>query len=390
MIDVILAILIISPLLITLSAVVINVLGWPKVRRAERRRADSVSILIPARNEEENLAACLDSALRQGSEVAEILIYNDHSTDGTAVIISQYAERDERVKSVPAIPLEPGWCGKNFACAQLATAARSEWLLFIDADARLSGDAVARMLEEVEARRLTLLSCWPGLELESFWEVALMPLLNFAVFTLYPAPLALTRMRDAALGLAHGACLMFHRKSYEEFGGHARVRAEIFEDTMLAREWRAAGRRGLGLDGQEIVRVRMYRSFGAIVRGFEKNFYPAFRREISFWLFLILHALVFLLPWLLAPLVALNLISGLALAPLVELVVIILLMRLVLARHFGQPLWSAFLHPVGEAVLILIGLRSWLRCRTGKGVEWKGRSYGKREKAVRRPGFSRK
>ncbi|HWQ34144.1 MAG TPA: glycosyltransferase [Blastocatellia bacterium] len=364
----ILSALLLIPLLICLFVAVLNVLLWPKVRRSARQRPRSVSILIPARNEEASIAACLEAVQRQGDEVAEVIVYDDHSADRTAAIVSEYAARDERLRLLPAVTLEPGWGGKNFACAQLAAAASSEWILFIDADARLTAGAVNRMLEEADARQLTMLSCWPGLEMESFWEKALMPLLNFAVFTLYPAPLAASRMQQASLGLAHGACLLFERAAYESFGGHAVVRAEIFEDTMLARLWRASGRRGLGLDGQDLVRVRMYTSLSEIRRGFQKNFYPAFRRDVSFWLFLALHAIVFLLPFLLLPFAETGSRVQLAAAGVV-------LIRLLLALRFHHPLWSVLLHPPGETVLILIGLRSWWRCRSGRGVIWKDRRY---------------
>ncbi|HZS05041.1 MAG TPA: glycosyltransferase [Blastocatellia bacterium] len=350
-----------------LCLVVVNVLFWPKVRRSGHARPRSVSLLVPARNEEKNLPECLDAVLRQGDVIAEVLIYDDHSTDHTTRIIGEYARRDGRIRRVPAVPLEPGWCGKNFACAQLAAAARGEWILFIDADARLTDGAAARMLAEAEARKLTFLSCWPGLDMRSFWEKVLMPLLNFAVFTLYPAPLALRRPETASLGLAHGACMLFHRADYEAFGGHAVVRDEIFEDTVLARLWRASGRRGLGLDGQDVVRVRMYTSLGGIWQGFQKNFFPAFRRQSSFWLFLLFHLVIFLLPFVLL-IAARN-------TAIVSAALGVLLIRLLLALRFRHPLWSVLLHPLGETVLILIGLFSWWKCQSGRGVEWKGRQY---------------
>ncbi len=347
---------------IILAIVAWNVFAWPQVMDTKTAQPQSVAVLIPARDEECNLPACLDSVVRQA--VAEILVYDDHSTDATPKIINDYAGRDDRVRLVQRVTLADGWCGKNFACAQLAGAARSDWLLFLDADARLADGAVARMMAEAQRRHLTLLSCWPGLTLVSFWEKALMPMLNFVVFTLFPAPLALTR-NDAALGLAHGACLFVQRASYEAIGGHAAVRDQIFEDTRLAQLWRASGRRGLCLDGQAVVRVRMYGSFGEIWRGFQKNFFPAFRHAASFWAFLALHAIIFLAPFFL---VVWSANAALAAA-------CVLLMRVLLAARFRHPWWSILLHPLSEVILIALGLSSWWRCRSGKGVAWKGRVY---------------
>ncbi len=348
-----------------------NALCWPRVTAAQQHApAHSISILIPARDEELHIAACLDAALAQGSLVREVLVYDDHSTDRTAQIVVGYARRDARVRMLAPTDLPAGWCGKTFACAQLAAAAHGTWLLFLDADACLHTNAAPRMLADAETRAVSLLSCWPALELISFWERALMPLLNVVVFTLYPAPLALKR-RDASLGLAHGSCLLARRDVYRQTGGHALVRHELFEDVRLAQAWRAGGETSLCLDGQEIVSVRMYRSFAEIWRGFQKNFFPAFRRERSFWLFIVLHLTVFLLPFIIAPFVYTHTRAW----PLIVTACCVLAIRVALALRFKHPWWSVLLHPFCEGILIALGLTSWWRCKSGRGVEWKGRRY---------------
>lgn len=359
---------ILAATLLLLLVALSNASFWPKPRHTQQIYAAEVSVLIPARNEEANLPACLNAVLRQGETVLEVLIYNDHSTDQTGRIINEYGERDARVRSAKVLPLEEGWCGKNFACAQLAKAAKGKWLLFIDADARLAEGAAARMVEEMDRRQLTFLSCWPGLELISFWERALMPMLNFIVFATFPSLLSMLLDRPS-LGLAHGACLMFERKTYEEVGGHAAVHDQIFEDTRLAQLWREKGKHGLCLDGQEVVSVRMYSSFTEIWRGFQKNFFPAFKHKYTFWGFIAFHASVFLLPflWLIVS-------PGRRIALAVAAV---LLTRLVLAWRFRQSVWVVLLHPLAEAILLALGLSSWWRCRSGQGVVWKGREYHK-------------
>jgi chlorobactene glucosyltransferase len=278
---------------------------------------------------------------------------------------------DPRVRLIVPPALPSGWCGKPFACSRLAAEASGEWLLFIDADARLYEGAIGRMLNEAVARDVSFLSCWPGLELKGLWEKILMPMLNFVVLTLFPAPLSMKR-RDASLGLAHGACILARREEYKRVGGHVAVRDELFEDTSLARIWRARGERGLCLDGQKIVRVRMYDSFHGIWNGFRKNFFPSFRHVRSFWLFMLLHLFCFFLPFVLCVALALqgawSLQAGLA-------AVSVLLMRALLALRFGYPLWSVLLHPLAECVLLILGIVSWWSCRGGRGVEWKGRIY---------------
>ena len=342
--------------LLTLS----NALFWPALTRRRLVAQGAVTVLIPARDEAANLPACLEHVLRQGSCVREVLVYDDHSSDDTPRLLEAYVARpDSRIRAVRSEPLPPGWCGKNFACDRLAAAAEGEWLLFLDADARLLDHAIVRMLAEAQARRLTMLSCWPGIVMRSPWEKLLMPMLNFVVFSLFPGVLSLRRQQPS-LGLAHGACLLLERRAYQRTGGHAAVRGEIFEDTRLAQLWRARGERAWCVDGQSAVRVRMYGSFDAIWRGFQKNFYPAFRHEITFWLFWTFHAVVFLAPFLLGNWLAVLFVLG---------------ARGVLAMRFRHSAWSVLAHPLCEGVTLALALSSRRLCRTGQGVAWKGRVY---------------
>lgn len=350
-----------------------NVALWPSVTTRRVARPGSVSVLIPARDESPTILGCLESVVVQGAIVGEVLVYDDRSTDDTAARVEEFRRRDPRVRVVPGLELPPGWCGKPHACQRLAEQARGEWLLFLDADARLRRDAVSRLIAEAEQRRLTLLSAWPSLELVSLPERLLMPLLNLVVFTLFPAPLSLVR-NDPALGLAHGACLLVRGDRYRELGGHGLVRAELFEDSRLAQAWRRSGERGLCLDGASVVDVRMYSSLGEIWRGFQKNFYPAFKHEVNFWGFLGLHAASFVVPVVLVA-IAPTAVSAAAFASGVAV-------RLLLAARFGHPLWSTLLHPLATVVMIGIAVTSRSRYRARSGVEWKGRRYGRRGELV--------
>jgi chlorobactene glucosyltransferase len=334
-----------------------NVLAWPRIGEAAEEGVE-VSVLIPARDEAPRLAACLEAVLADRRNVREVLVYDDHSSDGTGELVRAYGRLDSRVRLLPPEELPAGWCGKPFACDRLARAARCEWMLFLDADARLIPGAAGRIVSEARRRQVSLLSCWPGIGMESFWEKALMPMLNFVVFTLFPAPLSLFR-RDPSLGLAHGACLLVRGEQYWKVGGHEMVRAELFEDTRLARLWRERGERGLCLDGQDVVSVRMYEGLGEIWRGFKKNFYPAFRRRASFAGFLALHGIAFTWPFF-----------ALSWAALV-----VLATRAVLAVRFRHPWWSLLLHPLSEFMLLALGICSWWAWVWGGGVEWKGRRY---------------
>ncbi len=356
--------------LVPLGLLVHNMLRWPKVTTRTAGCAETVSVLIPARNEERHIRAALEAVRAQKGPIIEILVYDDHSTDRTAEIVTAMAQADARIQRVAPSPLPEGWCGKPFACTRLAASARGDWLLFLDADAILMPDAIVRMLCEVRQRNATLLSCWPALDARGTIERLCMPLLNHVVFTLFPAELSLRRDWPC-LGLAHGACLLIRRAEYLRTGGHAMVRGELFEDTALARAWRARGLRSICLDGQDVVRVRMYDSFAAMWRGFQKIIYPAFRREWSFWLFVILRATIGLVPFVLAPVLTATGRDALAAWGAAA----VWLGRAIQAIRFGDAGWSVVAHPVAESLLILLALATWGRCHFGSGVEWKGRTY---------------
>lgn len=349
--------MIIAVLLACWAIVLWNVLAWGAVRPSSVDPGPVVSVLIPARDEEWNIRECLDSVRLQPG-VREVIVYDDHSADRTRAVVEVAAAQDGRIRLARTEALRPGWYGKPFACSRLAAEAKGDWLLFLDADARLAAGAMAGMLAEAQHRGITMLSCWPRLEMRTFAERLLMPLLNFVVFTMYPAPLAAWR-RDASLGIAHGACILCERRSYESVGGHAAVASEIFEDTRLSQVWRERGAQSLCLDGQRVVRARMYAGAREIWHGFRKNFRAGFRTEAAFWLFWWAHAVlffgVFFFDWRAAA--------------------VVLSLRSLLALRFGHPLWSALLHPAAEFYLLALGVASWWAVRSGRGVSWKGRQY---------------
>jgi glycosyltransferase involved in cell wall biosynthesis len=367
-------ILIIGLLSVFGMVTVLNVMFWPRIRRSAagqaRGHANQLSVLIPARNEGLTIDACLRSVLDQGDIVREVLVYDDCSTDDTAPRVLAVQKTDSRVRLVSGGGLPSGWCGKPHACMQLAKQGQSPWMLFLDADARMQPGAAAALIETATLRNLTMLSGWPAFELRNASEQFLMPMLNFVVYTLFPAVASLFSNRPQ-LGVAHGVCILVDRSAYFKIGGHALVRNELFEDTVLARRWREHGEHSLCLDGQEIVSVRMYENLGAIWRGFQKNFYPGFQSRVSFWGFLTLHFVVYLLPFLSLACMP----SGPAATWMLIAVLGILMIRLALVIRFRQPLWSALAHPLAEIFLLALGISSWWRWAHGSGVTWKNRSY---------------
>ncbi|MCC6354747.1 MAG: glycosyltransferase [Verrucomicrobiae bacterium] len=332
-----------------------------------------VSVLIPARNEESNIGPCLESAVAQAHDPLEILVLDDESTDRTAEIVSSFAERDARVRLIRGQPPPPGWIGKCWAAHQLGQAATGDLLLFTDADTAHRRGSVADAVAAMDAHGADLLSLWPRQITVSLAEKLVIPLGYALILMLRPHWLE-GRARIPALGAANGQFIMFRRAAYERIGGHASVRDHIVEDVALSRRAIAAGLRLVNLDGQDQLSCRMYRGLAHLWEGLSKNLRAAF--DDKPWAFVAFGALQF--AFLLAPFIAVPLLAAAhqprALWASCALCLWILLMRLGLAARFRGPVLGALLHPLGQALALVLAVNSWVLSSRGT-VRWKGRSY---------------
>ena len=225
---------------------------------------------MPARNEQAVIASCVESLARQ-PEIAEILVINDQSTDKTAEIVRSLIGGIPRLRLLETEAVPAGWVGKNNAVFLGAKQAKSPWLLFIDADAQLEPGATARALRIAQENSAALISFSPEQVTESWYEKSLIPFVycRLAKHFSYDA----VNDPSSPAAAANGQFLMIERDAYKRIGGHASVPAEVLEDLGLAKRVKAAGFRLWFGSGQGIVRVRMYRSFGAMWQGWKKNLY---------------------------------------------------------------------------------------------------------------------
>ncbi len=230
-----------------------------------------LSAIVPARNEEAVIAACVESLARQ-AEIAEILVVNDQSADKTAAIVREWMERLPQLRLLETKELPAGWVGKNNAVWLGAREAKSEWLLFTDADAVHNSDSAAKALAIAEEENAVLVSFSPEQVMETWYEKSLIPY----VYCRLASRFSFTEVNDSqkAKAAANGQFLMIRRDVYEAVGGHASVAGEVLEDVALAKRVKSAGYRIWFGSGKGIVRVRMYRSFGAMWQGWRKNLYP--------------------------------------------------------------------------------------------------------------------
>ena len=238
---------------------------------AASNRPGTVSAIVPARNEEPSIAACIESLARQ-PEIAEILVVNDQSTDKTAEIDRRLMAGIPNLRLLETHGVPSGWVGKNNAVALGAREAAHHWLLFTDADAEHQPGAAARALQVAEETGAALVSFSPQQITEKWYEKALIPFIYCRLARKFSyAAVNDPSSPDAA---ANGQFLMIRRDAYEAIGGHASVAAEVLEDVALARRVKAAGYPLAFNSGKGVVRVRMYRSFRSMWEGWTKNLYP--------------------------------------------------------------------------------------------------------------------
>jgi cellulose synthase/poly-beta-1,6-N-acetylglucosamine synthase-like glycosyltransferase len=225
----------------------------------------TVSVIIPARNEETSLEQCLESLVAQRGVDFEIIVVDDHSTDRTREIAQSFPG----VKLIEAGPLPDGWTGKNNAVATGARAARGEWLLFTDADTIHLPESLARSLHEAKRQGAALLSYSPQQIVKSFWEKAVMPVI-FAELVSYYRP---TEVSDptSPTAAANGQFLLIAREAYDAVGGHAVIAGSLLEDVALAGAVKQSGRKIWFRYGPDAVRTRMYRNWPQLREGWTKN-----------------------------------------------------------------------------------------------------------------------
>ncbi|ULR39938.1 glycosyltransferase family 2 protein [Thermus sp. NEB1569] len=326
-------------LLLRWLALLFNLLAFPRLKACPTPQRPTASLLVPARNEAENLRKTLPRLLRQGA--LEVLVLDDLSEDGTAQAALEAAGNHPAFRLLRGTPPPPGWKGKNWACAQLAREARGEVLVFTDADVLWEEGALGGVLQALEGKGM--ISALPKQEV-GLGEGVLVAFVMNGLYSFLPHPFL------ECLRLANGQVLAFRKEAYRALGGHGAVKGEVLEDVALARWARAYG---LFLGGG-LFRVRMYRGYKEAVEGFGKNFLdihlknPALLLGSAFY-----HLALYTLPWLFGR-------WDLGLMGLLE--------RLALQWVLGGPLWPGLLAPLAPLLLLPVYLRALL-----PGKRWKGR-----------------
>lgn len=341
-------------------------------RHALPEHFPSVSILIPAFNEEKNVGRCIQSLLAQDYPNFEVLVLDDQSTDGTRAILDQLVIGVPKLKILTGDSPSANQVGKNQACIQLARNAQGELLFFTDADTVHKPQALTELVSTLLGEDADLLTGFPQQHIVSWGERFLVPFFSWASLSFIPLAVAY-KVRWPFLVVAVGQVMLFKRDSYQIIGGHAALGTAIVDDIALARRIKAAGLRWRVTSISNLIMSRMYQSSSEAANGFTKNLFAAFDFHLIAYLFVFLWmAVVFVLPIiLLGSMVADSATNG----QLVQLIICIILSFIVWLIPYIEiriPLYLTFFYPITVMANELIAFRSLYFSLTGR-LTWKGR-----------------
>lgn len=345
--------------------------------------APSVSIIIPARNEELAIARSVTAAASQAYPDFEVIVVDDASTDATPRILAGL--RDDfapRVSVHAGRPLPNGWAGKCNACDYGASFARGNWLLFLDADTEAGPGLCAALLAVAVEQNLDAVSVQPFVETGTLAERLALPAFFRFALNVFPAMRRFNPEMPERDALANGQCFLFRASAYQFIGGHAAVKDKVLEDVELAHLVRRSGLRYALLTGYDLIRVRMYRAATEVVDGMGKHAAAGMRLSANrgFLTFAGLFATTLGPPLLCLasaasaaasdPGGALGLAAGLSAWAFSAWV-----WQRASRPLFGLPAGWALAAPVGLLTYGLIAAWGMLRAALGLGVRWKGRVY---------------
>jgi chlorobactene glucosyltransferase len=343
--------------------------------------APHVAFIVPVRDEENNIAACLKSLFAQDypAESFGVLVVDDHSSDRTASIAAELAQDQPRLKVLLSPPLPPQWTGKCHACSigARAVSPQTEWLCFLDADVRATPALLASAIAAAEADGLDLLSLSPQHQLISFAERLVIPC-GFYVLGV-SQDIRQFQSQDGDWAMATGQFMLIRNSSYRSVGGHGAVHSVVSEDVALARLIKRAGGRVALRNGRQLLVARMYTGWHTLWPGLVKNLVDMLGGPAS-TITTALAAIILAWSAFLIPLVVgLSCEQGattacLALVPASAGSAAILGLHIAGASWLGVPLWYGFLFPFGYTIGALMSVDSVRRKLSGR-MSWKGRTY---------------
>jgi len=342
-----------------------------------------VSIILPARNEEEFLGKCLDSLIEQEYENYEIIAIDDSSEDSTGKIISEYAKKNSKIIHVSARPKPEGWMGKNWACMEGYRKATGELLLFTDADTKHSKNTISLAVAHLISFNLDALSAIPKMVTFDFWTKISLPMISTFLHTRFSALNVNNPSKKTAYFF--GSFFIIKKKTYEETGMHEAVKHEIIEDGALGKKVKDSGYKIKIVRGEHLIDAVWARDKITLWNALKRLMIPLYLQSQkiaigSFFATLFLLFVPFPI-FAISVLLPVETISGKTLCIAAAFASFLIYVAAIIETKFllELRLIHALFAPLGGLVVVLGFLSGLLQAKKSSSVSWRGRSYSMKD-----------
>ncbi len=356
----------------------------PYLDKFERREHTNpkVSVILPARNEEEFIEKCLDSLIEQDYTNYEIIVVDDSSDDATGKIISEYAKKNSKIIPVSAQIKPDGWMGKNWACMEGYKKATGELLLFTDADTKHSQNVISLAVSHLLSFNLDALSAIPKMRTMDFWTRITLPMISTFLHTRFSA----VRVNDPSKKTAYffGSFFIIKQKTYKEVGMHEGVKHEIIEDGALGKKVKESGYKMKMTRGDHLIEAVWARDKSTLWNALKRLMIPLYLQNekiaigiffaVLFLLFMPFPILAYSALWILKT----TSFSILFVASFVASIMIYIGAIIEVKKLLQLRLIDALFAPLGSLIVVLGFLGGLLQAKNST-VSWRGRKYSMKD-----------
>jgi len=339
-----------------------NLVFLPKLRSRNPVKRPLVSVLIPARDEENNIGNLLEDLTHQDYDNIELIVFNDLSADRTEEIVKVYAAKDNRIRLINGDNLPEGWLGKNWACHSLALASKGEYLLFLDADVRVKNGIIVKAVSYAQHFAVGLVSIFPRQIMKTTGEKITVPLMNYILLSLLP--LILVRKSPfPSIAAANGQFMFFNSMIYKSFHPHKKLKDNKVEDIEIARYFKKNNCRTACLIGDSTIQCRMYNGFSDAAAGFSKNVSAFFGNSLTL-------ASLF---WIVTTFGFLPVLSELSTSAFLAYLTVIILTRIIISIESEQNVAENLLLLIPQQLSLGLIIYNAFIYRNVRTYRWKGR-----------------
>ena len=350
---------------------------WLKNIPSQKNNTNSklVSILIPARNEEDVIESTIKSITNQSYQNYELIILDDNSSDATKSIIQKHAKLNHKIEQINGSPLPSGWLGKNWACHQLSEKAKGEYILFIDADTNIDKFILQDSIIALQKEKIDLLTLVPGRDTKLIADHAMKKIISWFIVCWLPMKLAIN-LNAPFLSATFGQFMLFKKSSFTQIGGFIAIKDSPVDDFQLGRNIKRSLFKWMLYDAAFRITTRTYNTNKELISGYSKNIFPALGYSISIFLIIFLILLSFVLGSTLP--IALYFLGLLHNQELILLCITLLILLFIsweiVTIRFKYSIFTPFSFPILISLVLLLALRSFID-NVFYSLTWKGRSY---------------